>query len=327
MNLLEVKNLSVSFKVHGVIYPAVSQLSFTLEEGEVLGIVGESGCGKSLTALAIPRLLPHQALFEADRLNFAGKNLLVATDEDLRKIRGEEISFIFQEPMTSLNPLIKIGKQIAETVTLHENGSKSEAKRRTLEIMQEVGLPDVGELYNRYPHELSGGMRQRVMIATAMILHPRLLIADEPTTALDVTIQAQILHLMRQLNRKHQNSIIFISHDLGVIKQLCNRVMVMYMGMIVEQAQVSDLLNHPLHPYTQGLIAALPNPRHRKAQLYSIGGKVLAITERPVGCAFAERCQYAQPQCYEQQPLLRELEESHLVRCFYADQIALGREQ
>lgn len=313
MAILSVKNLSISFPIDKQYYQAVDRISFSLSEGKILGIVGESGCGKSLTALSIIKLLPPKALLTADQICFNGTDILAADEHRMRELRGNDISMIFQEPMTSLNPLIKVGKQIAETVTLHQKTNN--AAEEALEIMKQVGLNNVEDLYNQYPHQLSGGMRQRIMIAMAMVLKPRLLIADEPTTALDVTIQAQILDLMKQLNRKFGTAIIFISHDLGVIRQMCDEVIVMYMGNIIEVAGTEELLFNPQHPYTIGLLAAIPNPSRKKKSLFTIAGRVPGITERPAGCSFATRCGFVTEPCLRSKPPLV-YQQSHGVSCF-----------
>ena len=317
MKLLNIKDLSISFKINKKEYKAVDNISFSLNKGEILGIVGESGCGKSLTALSIIKLLPKQAIMKANKLEFNNIDILNATEKQMQELRGDDISMIFQEPMTSLNPLLKVGKQIAETVELHTNSKN--AKDQALEIMKQVGLPNAEVLYNQYPHELSGGMRQRIMIAIAMVMKPLLLIADEPTTALDVTIQAQILDLMKYLNKQFGTTIILISHDLGVIKRMCDKVIVMYMGNIVEEARVSDIFANAKHPYTKGLLAAIPNPKVKKNKLYTIPGRVPSITNRPQGCAFADRCSYASEKCQKKPQVIQENE--HGVSCFNYKQV------
>ncbi|QOR35492.1 ABC transporter ATP-binding protein [Clostridium sp. 'deep sea'] len=318
MTLLNIQNLNISFLINKQQYKAVDNISFSLVKGEILGIVGESGCGKSLTALSIIKLLPKKAILSATEMQFNDIDILHATEKEMRDLRGDDISMIFQEPMTSLNPLLKVGKQIAETVNLHTNAKDS--KQQALQIMKQVGLPNAEVMYNQYPHELSGGMRQRIMIAMAMVMKPLLLIADEPTTALDVTIQAQILDLMKYLNSKFGTTIILISHDLGVIKRMCDRVLVMYMGNIVEEARVTELFNNAKHPYTKGLLAAIPNPKVKRSKLYTIPGRVPSITNRPTGCAFAARCSYVTKECKKQNPLMF-YENDHGISCFNYKQV------
>lgn len=311
--------MSIDFKNKNTKINAVSKLSYTLYENEVLGIVGESGCGKSISVMSLLGLLSSGALVEADYIQFKDRDINGLDMEAFSKLRGKEISIIFQEPMTSLNPLMTVGKQILEMYELHTELSLKEAFNATLEMMEKVGLKNVKSLYYAYPHELSGGMIQRVMIAMAMVCQPSVLIADEPTTALDVTIQAQILNLMKSLNQEKRTSILFISHDLGVIKEMCDRVMVMYLGYVVESCNVMTLLNAPYHPYTNGLLKSIPNPQRRHERLYSIPGRVPNIADRPLGCPFNARCEKASEKCREQLPELREIVKGHYVRCFYPE--------
>lgn len=317
--ILEVKDLKIEFKTKKGILEAVSNVSYTLHENEVLGIVGESGCGKSISAMSLMGLLPPSAIVSASDMTFEGRDLRKLSNNQLSKIRGKDISIIFQEPMTSLNPLMKVGPQIVEMLVLHEGLSKNEAKTKALDMMEKVGLQHVESLFNAYTHALSGGMIQRVMIAMAMICNPSILIADEPTTALDVTIQAQILALMKTLNKSRRTAIIFISHDLGVIKEACDQVLVMYLGYVVEKGHVDQLLKTPSHPYTIGLLQSIPNPKKRQERLYAIEGKVPNIHERPKGCPFSTRCYKATEKCQEALPDFIEVADGHFVRCFYPE--------
>lgn len=317
--ILEVKDLRISFRTDKGFFNAVSNISYDLSAKEILGIVGESGCGKSLTGLSLLNLLPGNAVREAQCIKLGEQDLLKLNDQEMIKIRGRDISVIFQEPMTALNPLLKIGYQISESARLHLNLSKGAAMIKSKEMMKKVGLADVDKLYNNYPHNLSGGMRQRVMIAMAMICNPSLLLADEPTTALDVTIQAQILNLMKRLNQENGTAIIFISHDLGVIKEMCDQVMVMYLGYVVEKTTVKAIFNQPLHPYTKGLLNSIPQPQNKSQALFAIPGRIPPLNQRPTGCPFAPRCCKADDLCEEKLPQLIEKEPNHFVRCFYAD--------
>lgn len=313
--LLALEKVEVAFSVNGKSYPALQDISFQVGEKEVVGIVGESGCGKSLTSLSVMGLLPGTAKTTKGQIVMDGLEVSGLTPENWCEIRGKQVSMIFQDPMTALNPLMPIGKQISETLFIHSAVTKKEAKERALEMMTKVGLSRVEQLYNDYPHQLSGGMRQRVMIAMALICNPRLLIADEPTTALDVTIQAQILQLLRDINETMGTAMIFISHDLGVIREVCDRVLVMYAGYIVEDASVQRILEEPKHPYTLGLLQCIPDIGKRGQPLYTIPGRVPPITERPGGCPFAGRCAQAMPECRERLPQLEQAAEQHQVRC------------
>jgi peptide/nickel transport system ATP-binding protein len=315
VDIVNVENLNVSFDIDGEAFYAVADNSFRIRRGEILGIVGESGCGKSMTALSLIGLLPENAHLEVGRMQVGGADLTSLDEKAMRSIRGREISMIFQEPMTSLNPLIKVGKQIGEAVWLHTRQKPAQIRERVYGIMEAVGLPDAANLYNRYPHELSGGMRQRIMIAMAMVLRPKLLIADEPTTALDVTIQAQILQLMKALNQSFDTAIMFISHDFGVIKQMCDTIMVMYMGHIVEKGDAGSILSKCLHPYTKGMIDSIPNPKDKGSQLYCIEGSVPAISDIPKGCPFSPRCSKAQKKCFACMPDMVAVHAAHQVRC------------
>ena len=302
---------------------AINEISFDIGKGEILGLVGESGCGKSVTSLSIMRLLNFTSgKVTKGEVIFDGKDLQKLSEKEMREIRGGKMSMIFQEPMSSLNPAMRIDKQMIEGIRLHTNLSKQEARERAAKILQQVGIPDPERVLKNYPHQLSGGMSQRVMIAMAMSCNPQLLIADEPTTALDVTIQAQIMELIRQLRRELNMSVILITHDIGLVAQMADRVMVMYAGQIVEQAPVLELFDHPAHPYTRALLQSVPSvPRMGKGRttgenrLESIGGVVPEHYDQITGCRFADRCPYCEERCHEPQKE-RQAGETHLVRCW-----------
>lgn len=314
-SILEVNNLRTSFFTDDGEVPAVDGISFSIKEGEILGVVGESGCGKSVTSLSIMGLLPHpQGKIVGGQIMYEGKDISHLKEAEMRKLRGNDLAMIFQEPMTSLNPVFTIGEQLTEAIRLHNHMSKQEQNDRAVELLKLVGLPRATELLKEYPHELSGGMRQRVMIAIAMSCNPKVLIADEPTTALDVTIQAQILDLMLKLNQETHTAIMLITHDLGVVAQVCKRVVVMYGGKIVEEGDVKDIFNHPKHPYTEGLIKSIPDLYSKKDKLYSIKGSVPKPGSIKKGCLFAPRCDYVMDKCKEQVPEL--LGSGHKSRCF-----------
>lgn len=317
-SILQINDLRVSFLSDKKYVPAVDGISFQLEEGEILGIVGESGSGKSVTSLATMGLIPiPPGKIQSGEIIFDGRDLTKLSEKEMRKIRGNQISMIFQEPMTSLNPLFTIGNQLIEALRLHTHLSKSEAKSRSIELLTIVGIPRAGDIINEFPHQLSGGMRQRVMIAMAMACNPKVLIADEPTTALDVTIQAQILGLMKDLNEKTNTSIILITHDLGVIAEICDRVIVMYSGQIVEQGDVRTILKEPKHPYTRGLLKSVPDLREKKERLYSIPGNVPRPGSIQQGCRFAPRCEERFGHCIVETPDFYIMEkQGHEVRCF-----------
>jgi len=305
--LLEIKNLSVDFHLRRGVLTAVRDLSLSISEGETFGIVGETGCGKSVTALSILRLVPTPpARIAQGELIFEGEDLLRKTARDMEKIRGRKISMIFQEPMTSLNPSLTVGAQIGECYRVHMGHSKKVARDFTEHVLQLVRLPSPHTLADRYPHELSGGMRQRVMIAMALACEPRLLIADEPTTALDVTIQAQIIELLKELQEKLKMALIFISHNLGVVARLCDRIGVMYAGSMVEQAEKKVLFTRPQHPYTIALLNAIPRPELRDESLHAIPGTVCDLFQPPPGCKFHPRCAKAQELCRTEVPRLEE---------------------
>ncbi|ASR49896.1 peptide ABC transporter ATP-binding protein [Paenibacillus kribbensis] len=314
--LLEVTNLRTEFKTAAGTIRAVDGVDLSVGQGETLGIVGESGCGKSITSLSIMQLLPKGlGKVAAGEVRFNGENMLEFSERKMRSIRGNEMAMIFQEPMTSLNPVFKIGKQIAESARYHHGVSKQKAKAMAVEMLTKVGIPRPEKVAVSYPHELSGGMRQRVMIAMAMICNPKLLIADEPTTALDVTIQAQILDLMRELQKSEGTSILMITHDLGVVAEMCDRVVIMYAGQVVEETDVKTLFKDPKHPYTQSLLASLPQLNSDQERLASIPGQVPNPLDMPKGCRFAPRCQFAKEICLAEAPELVEVEPGHKSRC------------
>ncbi|MHC2995573.1 MAG: ABC transporter ATP-binding protein [Candidatus Atribacteria bacterium] len=314
--LLEIKNLKTHFFTHEGIVKAVDGISFRINQGETLGIVGESGSGKSVTALSVMRLIPHPpGKIVNGEIYFEGKDLLKLNDKEIRKIRGKKISMIFQEPMTSLDPVFTIGHEIVEAIQLHQGLSKEEARKKAIEVLKIVGIPDVEKRINNYPHELSGGMRQRVMIAMALSCNPTLLIADEPTTALDVTIQAQILRLINDLKDKFGASVMLITHNLGVIAEMCDYVAVMYAGHIVEYADVYTLFHNSLHPYTKGLSKSIPRLDVEVENLDAIPGIVPNLLDLPSGCPFHPRCDFCFKKCMKEMPELIEIENSHLVKC------------
>jgi peptide/nickel transport system ATP-binding protein len=316
-SLLDVRDLSVRFDTDEGAVHAVDRMSLTLEPRQVLGIVGESGCGKSVTALSILGLLPKTATVTGS-VRFEGDELLGASRSRLRKIRGRQISFVFQEPMTSLNPVFRIGNQIEEVVREHMNLSGRAARARVVELLDLVHIPDPRSRVDEYPHQLSGGMRQRVMIAMAIACDPKILIADEPTTALDVTIQAGILDLLRELRERLDTAIVLITHNLGVVADLADRVVVMYAGRKAEEAPVQELFGHPQHPYTIGLLGAVPRAgAARNGPLQEIPGRVPSLAELPGHCAFADRCSRADEQSWSEVPALREVRPDHSVACFH----------
>ncbi|MBW7455797.1 ABC transporter ATP-binding protein [Paenibacillus sepulcri] len=316
-NLLEISGLKTEFTSDGRIIPAVDGVDLTIKKGEIVGVVGESGCGKSVTSLSVMRLLPRKgARISAGSIRYNGTDLLKLSEDEMRKVRGNEIAMIFQDPMTSLNPVYTIGAQLSEAVILHRGYSKKEARSHVIEMLKSVHIPRADKLIDEYPHQLSGGMRQRVMIAMAMSCSPDLLIADEPTTALDVTIQAQILELMRELQNKQGTSIMFITHDLGVVYEMCDRVLVMYAGQIVEQADVATIFEKPSHPYTQGLLKSIPQFDKVQARLDSISGQVPLPGTVKQGCRFASRCPAVHPKCLAEAPPLFQLDNGQMSRCW-----------
>ncbi|MEA4846113.1 MAG: ABC transporter ATP-binding protein [Clostridiaceae bacterium] len=317
---LEVKGLKTYFFDRSGKVPAVDGVDFVIHKGETLGIVGESGCGKSVTSMSILKLLPPEGKVVDGEILFKGKDLAKYTPSEMEKVRGKEIAMIFQEPMTSLNPVYTVGKQIEEMILNHQKMSRKEVRAKTVEMLRIVGIPSPEKRFDEYPHELSGGMRQRVMIAMALSCNPELLIADEPTTALDVTIQAQILELMKELKRKFNTSIMMITHDLGVIAEMADNVLVMYAGMVMEYSDVKSLFKNPGHPYTQGLLKALPRIDDAKPKLYVIEGAVPSLYDMPEGCRFWPRCPKATDRCKREIPDLYTFG-THKIRCFlYADE-------
>lgn len=314
--IIEVKGLRTSFLTDDGEIPVVNNIDFHIKPGEVLGIVGESGCGKSVTSLSIMGLIPSITGKVQGEILFTGENLAGASEARMRKIRGNEIAMIFQEPMTSLNPVFTIGEQLIESLRIHRKWNKKKAMARAVEMLKLVGLPRAEELVKEYPHQLSGGMRQRVMIAMAMICEPKLLIADEPTTALDVTIQAQILELMKKLNKETDTAIMMITHDLGVVAEMCERVIVMYAGKVVEEGDVKTIFQKPKHPYTIGLIQSVPDMRAKVDRLYSIPGNVPKPGAIKLGCHFAPRCTHAMERCLSETPHLSSFDNGQQVRCW-----------
>lgn len=314
--ILEVNNLETHFITDDGTIPAVDNFSIKIHSGEVLGVVGESGCGKSVTSLSIMGLIPKPpGKIAGGEILFESQDLLSLSEKQMRAKRGNEIAMIFQEPMTSLNPVYTIGDQIGETFRIHKKVSKKESIKLSVEMLKKVGIPRPEQIVHEYPHQLSGGMRQRVMIAMAMACEPKLLIADEPTTALDVTIQAQILDLMKQLNDEKGTAIMLITHDLGVVAELCDRVVVMYGGKVVEEGDVRTIIKNPQHPYTKGLIRSLPKLHEKSERLYSIPGNVPKPGSITHGCRFAPRCDEQMDICKEQSPELIEIEQGHHCRC------------
>jgi oligopeptide/dipeptide ABC transporter ATP-binding protein len=319
MNLLEVENLHTHFFTDEGVVKAVNGLDFTLRKGETLGILGESGSGKSVTSLSIMRLIQRPGRIVSGSIRLNGEDLVKASDARMRQIRGNEISMIFQEPMTALNPVYTIGNQLSESFMVHRGLSKQEAMERSVEMLQTVGIPEAHKRVSEYPHRLSGGMRQRVMIAMALSCNPKLLIADEPTTALDVTIQAQILDLMMKLKSDFGTAIMLITHDMAVVAETAERVLVMYAGQIVEEAPVIELFRNAQHPYTMGLLGCIPKLNEERDRLYTIPGGVPNLMALPPGCAFANRCTHATDICKEKEPQLQWLNDRHRVRCWLSE--------
>ncbi|MEK3915755.1 ABC transporter ATP-binding protein [Paenibacillus sp. FSL H7-0331] len=314
--LLEVEGLKTEFLTRNGSVRVVDGVDFVLRKGETLGVVGESGCGKSVTSMSIMGLLPKgQGRIAGGDVRFHGKSLLSLSSREMRQVRGNRIAMIFQDPMTSLNPVFKIGSQIAEALRFHLSISRKEAWSQAVDMLTKVGIPRPERIAQEYPHQLSGGMRQRVMIAIAMACNPEVLIADEPTTALDVTIQAQILDLMRDLQKEQGTAIMLITHDLGVVAESCQRVVVMYAGQVVEEAEVRTLFKHPRHPYTKGLLASLPQLAGERKRLDPIVGSVPNLGEMPEGCRFAPRCSYRTEACVQIEPDLIQFEQGHKCRC------------
>ena len=318
MALLEVTNLRTYFETDAGVARSVDGVSFSIEKGEVLGIVGESGCGKSVTSLSIMRLIPEPPgrIMDGSSIKLRGEELVTASEKRMREIRGNDVAMIFQEPMTSLNPVFTIGDQIGEAVRLHKKLSKKQARTAAIEMLDLVGIPNPAERVDNYPHQLSGGQRQRVMIAIALSCEPDLLIADEPTTALDVTIQKQILDLLADLRERLGMALMLITHDLGVVAEVCDRVLVMYAGEVVEEGSVKDIFQDPRHPYTEGLMRAIPRLGHRRERLEVIQGIVPPATNWPEGCRFSTRCKYAWEKTTEDHPELFDVSPTHRSRCW-----------
>jgi oligopeptide/dipeptide ABC transporter ATP-binding protein len=316
--LLEIAGLSTSFTTRSGIIRAVDNVSLSLRAGHVLGLVGESGCGKTITALSILNLVPPPGRITAGKILFEGRDLLTLSDVEMRKVRGARISMVFQEPMTALNPVFTVGNQISEVLTTHQNITEHEALARSIELLQSVGIPSPEKRVHEYPHQLSGGMRQRVMIAMAIACRPSLVLADEPTTALDVTIQAHILELLARIQAEMGMAMVLVTHDLGLIAERAHEVAVMYAGRIVEKADTATLFAEPLHPYTRGLMASIPRPGEgRRSRLRTIPGSVPRLSDLPQGCTFSPRCDIRIDQC-STEPELVELRPGHLVRCWKA---------
>ena len=311
--VLDIENLSVRFATEDGVVNAVNGLDLRIEKGKAIGLVGETGAGKTTTALSILRLVPDPpGVVDCDKLEVNGQDILSMSAKELEKVRGKEVSMIFQDPMTALNPVFTVGDQIAESISIHENVSMVEAQKLAVGMLELVGIP--GERAGDYPHQFSGGMKQRVVIAIALACHPQLLIADEPTTALDVTIQAQVLDLMKNLRKQYQTSLIMITHDLGIVAEICDEVAVMYAGNVVEQGTLEDVFNHTMHPYTEGLFNSLPNVNDRKSKLKPIPGLMPDPTALPEGCPFHPRCQYATEACRQVQEK-RYVSDTHFIRC------------
>lgn len=318
-SILAVENLTTAFRLRSGWLPAIEDISFNLEHNETLALVGESGCGKSVTAFSIMRLLPEPgSRIEHGRVLLKGQNLLDFNESEMRKVRGNQLAMIFQEPMTSLNPVLPVGRQVAEALYYHRQMNWKEASSEALELLEQVKIPSVKRRFNDYPHELSGGMRQRIMIAIALACQPDIILADEPTTALDVTIQAQVLSLMADLKERRKMSMIFITHDMGVVAMIADRVAVMYAGHIVEMAAVKDLFQNPAHPYTEALLKSIPRLDQSEQAITPIPGNVPPIDRMPVGCRFADRCNYRIPVCNRKNPDLLSLSPTidHKVRCW-----------
>lgn len=321
--LLQVDQLVTAFKLESGILRAVDHVSFSIDKGETLGLVGESGCGKSVTSLSILRLIASPpGKIESGRILFEGKDLVKLTEPEMRSMRGNRISMVFQEPMTSLNPVFTIGDQIAEVFRIHQKSSRTEAREKAIEMLKLVKIPAPESRFDEYPHQLSGGMRQRVMIAMALACRPQLLVADEPTTALDVTIQAQILDLIQKLQKELNMAVLLITHDLGVVAEVCDRVVVMYAGKVVEEGTVNQIFNKPQHPYTLGLLKSIPKLGHRSEYLPTIEGTVPSLLNLPQGCRFQSRCSKVHDACRQKEPLLQAVgnEENHKAACFLVNQ-------
>ena len=320
-NVLEIRGLNSYFFTEKGVAPAVDGLDLDIPKGKIIGLVGESGCGKSMTAKSIMGLLKYPGRVAGGSIRFEDQDLTRLSDKELRKSCGNDISMIFQEPMTSLNPVLKVGRQVRETLLVHNpTMSKAEAKQRVVEMFQRVGIPEAEKRYDCYPHELSGGLRQRVMIAMAMVCKPKLLIADEPTTALDVTIEAQILRLMKELRDETGMSVLIITHNMGVVAEICDYVYVMYAGKIMEQAETFELFDHTMHPYTKGLLDSIPRIGQNAERLHTIPGVVPNLLHLSQGCPFSNRCEYATDQCRTEKAQLHPVAPDHQVRCFRCEE-------
>jgi len=320
-NVLEIRGLNSYFFTEKGVARAVDGLDLDIPKGKIIGLVGESGCGKSMTAKSIMGLLKSPGRVAGGSIRFEDQDLTRLSDKELRKICGNDISMIFQEPMTSLNPVLKVGRQVRETLLVHNpTMSKAEAKQRVVEMFQRVGIPEAEKRYDCYPHELSGGLRQRVMIAMAMVCKPKLLIADEPTTALDVTIEAQILRLMKELRDETGMSVLIITHNMGVVAEICDYVYVMYAGKIMEQAETFELFDHTMHPYTKGLLDSIPRIGQNAERLHTIPGVVPNLLHLSQGCPFSNRCEYATDQCRTEKAQLHPVAPDHQVRCFRCEE-------
>ena len=320
-NVLEIRGLNSYFCTEKGVAPAVDGLDLDIPKGKIIGLVGESGCGKSMTAKSIMGLLKYPGRVAGGSIRFEDQDLTRLSDKELRKICGNDISMIFQEPMTSLNPVLKVGRQVRETLLVHNpTMGKAEAKQRVVEMFQRVGIPEAEKRYDCYPHELSGGLRQRVMIAMAMVCKPKLLIADEPTTALDVTIEAQILRLMKELRDETGMSVLIITHNMGVVAEICDYVYVMYAGKIMEQAETFELFDHTMHPYTKGLLDSIPRIGQNAERLHTIPGVVPNLLHLSQGCPFSNRCEYATDQCRTEKAQLHPVAPDHQVRCFRCEE-------
>ncbi len=317
--LLTINGITTSFFTRRGVLNAVDNVTIEVPREKTVGIVGESGCGKSMTAMSVMGLVQSPGRVVSGSIEFKGRDLLKLPKKEMRKIIGNQITMIFQEPMTSLNPVITVGKQVKEAIVLHSKISDTQAKKKVIEIFRQVGISDAESRYNSYPHQLSGGLRQRIMIGMAMVCSPNLLIADEPTTALDVTIEAQILQLMKKLQKESKMSILMITHNLGVVAEICDYVYVMYAGKVMEYTDVYELLRNTLHPYTDGLIRSIPKMDAAGDRLYSIRGMVPNLLDLPKGCRFCTRCEKASGRCFEEEPELVEAEKGHYVRCFLYD--------
>lgn len=323
-NTLEINGLKTYFFTrHGVV-PAVDGVDIKIPKSTIVGVVGESGCGKSMTAMSVMQLLQRPGRIVEGEVLLDGENLVGKSKNAMCKIRGNDISMIFQEPMTSLNPVYTIGKQVSEAILLHQDVSKAQAKEMAIDIFRKVGIPEPEKRYGNYPHQLSGGLRQRVMIGMAMVCQPKLMIADEPTTALDVTIESQILHLMRELKNNTGTSIMLITHNLGVVAEVCDYVYVMYAGKVMEAAPVHELFRNPSHPYTFGLLNSIPKITYTRERLYTIKGMVPNLQQLPQGCRFCPRCEKVMRVCTERMPELMDIGDGHLVRCHLFDKEVVG---